>query len=236
MLTNEQSEKLIAFVLYPGLTPLDMVGPLQVLTSLSALAPQYRTVVVGQRIEPMDSDIHVQMLPDKTFDAMPRPFALIVPGGGVPTLRAMSNAAIRQYVRTAAETAEIVGSVCTGALILAAVGLLKGRQATTHWAFAKVLEHLGATYRRKRWVEDGKYITAAGVSAGIDMGLRLAARLTDEATARQVQLSIEYDPQPPFGRIDWDHIGLLPRTVRAGVTLAAPFLAFQPKRMTSQGR
>jgi transcriptional regulator GlxA family with amidase domain len=236
MMTNEQSEKLIAFVLYPGLTPLDMVGPLQVLTGLSALAPQYRTVVVGERIEPMDSDIHVQLLPDRTFDAVPHPFALIVPGGGVPTLRAMNNAAIRQYVRTAAETAEVVGSVCTGALILAAVGLLKGRQATTHWAFAKVLEHLGATYHRKRWVEDGKYITAAGVSAGIDMALRLAARLTDEATARQVQLGIEYDPQPPFGRIDWDHMGLLPRTMRAGVTLAAPFLAYQPKRMISQGR
>jgi transcriptional regulator GlxA family with amidase domain len=103
--------------------------------------------------------------------------------------------------------------VCTGALILAAVALLEGRQVTTHWAYHplhwayhRLLERLGATYLPQRWVEDGKFITSAGVSAGIDMALALVARLTDEPTARRVQVAIEYDPQPPFGGIDWGQV------------------------------
>jgi transcriptional regulator GlxA family with amidase domain len=100
----------------------------------------------------------------------------------------------------------VVGSVCTGAMILAAAGLLDGRNATTHWSHHKLLERLGATYLPQRWVEDGKFITSAGVSAGIDMALALVARLTDEPTARMVQLWIEYDPQPPFGGIDWGQV------------------------------
>jgi transcriptional regulator GlxA family with amidase domain len=91
-------------------------------------------------------------------------------------------------------------------LVLAAAGLLEGRQATTHWAYHRLLERLGATYLPQRWVEDGKFITSAGVSAGIDMALALVARLTDEPTARRVQLAIEYDPHPPFGPIDWDQV------------------------------
>ena len=95
-------------------------------------------------------------------------------------------------------------SVCTGALILAAAGLLEGRPATTHWAYWRLLERLGARYvPEQRWVEDGKFITSAGVSAGIDMALHLVERLTDEATARRVQLGIEYDPKPPHGGIQW---------------------------------
>jgi transcriptional regulator GlxA family with amidase domain len=101
--------------------------------------------------------------------------------------------------------AEIVASVCTGALILAAAGLLEGRRATTHWAYAGVLERLGARYVRERWVEDGKHLTSAGVSAGIDMALHLTERLTSADFARLVQLGIEYDPRPPGGPIDWDH-------------------------------
>jgi hypothetical protein len=94
------------------------------------------------------------------------------------------------------------------------VGLLEGRQATTHWAASRALESLGATYQRKRWVEDGKFIMSAGVSAGIDMGLYLAARLTDEASARQVQLWLDYDPQPPFGRLNYDDMGFRFRLAR----------------------
>jgi transcriptional regulator GlxA family with amidase domain len=88
-------------------------------------------------------------------------------------------------------------------LILAAAGLLEGRKATTHWAHYRTLEQLGATYIKRRWVEDGKFITSAGVSAGIDMALHLLARLSDEQTAKRVQLGIEYEPEPPFGPIDW---------------------------------
>jgi transcriptional regulator GlxA family with amidase domain len=237
MAAEEQGEqKTIAFVLYPGLTVFDLVGPLQVLTTLSAIAPQYRTVIVGERVEPTDTDIRVKMIPTHSFEEMPNPSIVLVPGGGVPTLKAMRNEAIRGYVRSAAETAEVAGSVCTGALILGSVGLLEGRQATTHWAYYKILEELGAKYVRKRWVEDGKFICSAGVSAGIDMALALAARLTDEETARRVQRSLGYDPHPPFGGIDYDHLGALAGTVRAGLSLAAPVIAARPKQLTRQNR
>jgi len=236
-MTEEQDVKTIAFVLYPGLTPLDLTGPLQVLSALNEISSEYRTVIVGERVESMQSDIPtLRMIPNNTFEEVPRPFAFIGPGGIGPTVRAMSNEAIRSYVRSAAETAEVVGSVCTGALILASVGLLDGRQAPTHWAFYKVLEQFGAKYVCKRWVEDGKFICSAGVSAGIDMALRLAARLTDEQKARQVQYRLGYDPEPPFGGIDYEHIGLQLGAARAGVSLAAPMIAAKPKRLARQGR
>jgi transcriptional regulator GlxA family with amidase domain len=118
----------------------------------------------------------------------------------------MGNPTIVDYVRSAADRAEIVASVCTGALILGAAGLLDGRPATTHWGYHRVLEALGARYVPQRWVEDGRFITAAGVSAGIDMALRLVARLIDEQTARLLQLGIEYDPQRPYGGIAWHRV------------------------------
>jgi len=236
MATDEHNQKTIAFVLYPGLTVFDLAGPLQIFTGVSELVPEYRAVVVGERVEPMNTDIRVNMIPTHTFEEVPNPSVLLVPGGDVPTLRAMGNEPIRNYVRSAAETAEVAGSICTGALILASVGLLEGRQATTHWAYYKVLEQFGATYVRKRWVEDGKFISSAGVSAGIDAALALAARLTDEETARRVQRSLGYDPHPPFGGIDYDHLGTLFNTVRAGLSLAAPVIAARPKRLTSQNR
>jgi len=238
MAAEGQNEKTIVFVLYPGLTVFDLTGPLQVFTALSRIAPEYRTVVLAERLKPTATDIPgaLKVLPNATFAEVPHPFAFIVPGGAGPTLRALHNEAIRAYVRSAAETAEVVGSVCTGALILASVGLLEGRRATTHWAFYKVLEQFGATYVRQRWVEDGKFISSAGVSAGIDMALQLAARLTDEHTAREVQFQLGYDPDPPFGGIDYDHIGGQLGMWRAAVSLAAPVIAAKPKRLTSQGR
>jgi transcriptional regulator GlxA family with amidase domain len=236
MATEQENQKTIAFVLYPGLTVFDLTGPLQVLTALGTVAPQYRTVIVGERVEPTDTDIRVKMIPTHAFEEVPHPSVLLVPGGGVPTLRAMRNEPIRNYVRSASETAEVAGSVCTGALILGSVGLLEGRQATTHWAYYKILEELGAKYVRKRWVEDGKFICSAGVSAGIDMALALTARLTDEETARQVQRSLGYDPHPPFGGIDYDHLGAWAGTVRAGLSVAAPMIAAKPKRLTRQNR
>lgn len=232
MATQRTGEKIVAFVLYPGLTPLDLVGPLQVFASLQKVAPEYRPVVVAERIAPLASDIEVDMVADKTFAEVPHPHILVVPGGVGGTLRAMSDEPLRRYVRTAAESAEVVASVCTGALILAAVGLLEGRPATTHWVAPGILRSYGSPYRRARWVEDGKIITAAGVSAGIDMALHLVARLTDEETARRVQLDIEYDPQPPSGRIDWSRIGALPRALRATTSLLAPLMTRRPKRLS----
>jgi len=209
-----QPETTIAFVLYPGLTPLDLIGPLQVFTTLGTYAqlglpvPPTRTVVVGERLEAMDSDTPVKLTPSATFDQLPNPTIVIVPGGGMPTVRAAGNEAILDYVRSAADTAQVCASVCTGALILAAAGLLEGRPATTHWAYWRLLEKLGARYvPEQRWVEDGKFITSAGVSAGIDMALYLTERLTDETIARMVQLGIEYDPKPPPRRHPMEHRG-----------------------------
>jgi transcriptional regulator GlxA family with amidase domain len=118
----------------------------------------------------------------------------------------MGDQVLRDSLRQVAGTASVVGSVCTGAMILAAAGLLEDRNATTHWSHHRLLERLGATYLPERWVEDGKLITSAGVSAGIDMARALVARLTDQPTARMVQLWIEYDPHPPFGGIDWAQV------------------------------
>jgi transcriptional regulator GlxA family with amidase domain len=225
----------IAVVLYPGLTALDLVGPLQVLTELERFAPRYRTVVVGAHTDPMATDLPLQLTADRSFAEVPHPDVLVVPGGRNGTIRAMGDPGVRTYVRTAAASADVVGSVCTGSLILGAVGLLRGRQATTNWFFAGVLKPLGATYHRQRWIEDGNVTMSAGVSAGIDWALHLVARLTDEATARRVQLALDYDPQPPFGGIDWAHIPPLPRAMRAAIGLLAPVIAAEPKRLARAG-
>jgi transcriptional regulator GlxA family with amidase domain len=195
-----QEPKTIAFMLYPGIKLLDMVGPLQVFSVLQGFNDQYRPVVVAERIEPMPTDTPLTVIADKTFDEVPDPAVVLVPGGGAPTIKAMGDPVIRDYLRRVAGTSELVGSVCTGAMILAAAGLLEGRNATTHWSHHRLLERLGATYLPERWVEDGKVITSAGVSAGIDLALALVARLTDEPTARMVQLWIEYDAHPPLRR------------------------------------
>jgi transcriptional regulator GlxA family with amidase domain len=228
-------ERDIAFVLYPGLTVLDAIGPLQVLTALQRLVPGYRTVTVWARREPVPTDAGVAVVPDRTFEEVPHPAIVLVPGGGLPTIRAMSDPLVRNYVRSAAASAELITSVCTGSLILGAVGLLEGRQATTNWFYSKVLKNLGATYRRHRWVEDGNLLTSAGVSAGIDMGLHLAACLTDEATARRVQRAIDYDPQPPWGGIDYADIPRRSRAMRGAIGLISPIVTARTERLTRAG-
>jgi transcriptional regulator GlxA family with amidase domain len=227
-----QEPKTVAFVLYPGITLLDMVGPLQVFSVLQGFNDQYRPVVVAERIEPMPTDTPLTVIADKTFDEVPDPAVVLVPGGGAPTIKAMGDPVIRNYLRRVAGTSELVGSVCTGAMILAAAGLLEGRNATTHWSHHRLLERLGATYLPDRWVEDGKVITSAGVSAGIDLALALVARLTDEPTARMVQLWIEYDPHPPFRRDRLDPGG--PGHGRAGGDPMGPDAAGRPAGSSGQ--
>ena len=196
-------EKTIVLLVFPELTLLDLVGPLQVLRGLPA---PFRTVVVGERVEPMTTDTGLAITPEKSLRDVPRPFVVVVPGGP-GSVASMGNEAIQAYLRQVAPGAEVMGSVCTGALVLAATGMLEGRRATTHWAYAAELEKLGARYVRERSVEDGKFMTGGGVSAGIDMAIALAARLTDRATAERIQLGLEYDPHPPFGGIDWSRVG-----------------------------
>ncbi|OQO93958.1 thiamine biosynthesis protein ThiJ [Saccharomonospora piscinae] len=196
--------KTIAFVLYPGLTPLDLVGPLQVLSNLGFLRPEFETVVVAEHPGVVQSDSTLRIEPDRTFDEVPEPFGIVVPGGLVPTLRALTDETLLGWLRRVSSGADVVGSVCTGALILGAAGLLDGRRATTHWAFLDLLEVFGAVPVSQRWVADGPVFTAAGVSAGIDAALHLAATLAGEDVARQIQFGIEYDPHPPLGPLNWD--------------------------------
>ena len=117
---------------------------------------------------------------------------------------------------------------------MAAVGLLEGREVTTHWAYAAYLKQLGARYVQKRWTTSGTIVNAAGVSAGIDMALALVSRLTDEETARRVQWLIQYDPQPPFGGIDYQHLKRFPRLLRGIYTLRAPLYTGKARRRSSQ--
>jgi transcriptional regulator GlxA family with amidase domain len=200
--------KTIAFVAYPGLTPLDLIAPMTtflVLTrGLVGTSHQYRTVCVAERVESIGSDTPMSVVPDNAFEEVPAPFAIIVPGGGMASLEAMGNDRLINYLRFAQHGAEIVGSVSTGAFILAAAGLLEGRRATTHPAYGELLQKMGVNYVQRDWVEDGRFITAAGVSGGIDMALYLVARLKNEEEAKDIQTVIEYDPHPPFGSIEQD--------------------------------
>jgi transcriptional regulator GlxA family with amidase domain len=196
-------ERTIAFLVFPEITPLDLVGPLQVLKALEGQS-DLRTVTVGERIEPIETDLPFRILPERTLDDVPEPYGIVVPGGLIGPFHAMASDRIMGWLRNAAPKAAFVSSVCTGSLVLAALGLLEGKKATTHWSFLPQLARFGATPVKGRWVEDGNVITAAGVSAGIDMALALAARLTNEASAKAAQLILEYEPQPPFGPISWD--------------------------------
>jgi transcriptional regulator GlxA family with amidase domain len=203
---EDDKARTIAFVTYPGLTLLELVGPITAFyglaRSLMSTSGEYRTVSVAERVEPLDSNTPMALIPDKAFEEVPAPFALIVPGGGVNALKAMGNERILDYLRFAAHGAEIVGSVSTGAFLLAAAGLLDGRQATTHPAYGELIQKFGVNYVRRNWVEDGRFITAAGVSGGIDMALYLVAKLKNEREAKSIQTVIEYDPRPPFGGLE----------------------------------
>jgi transcriptional regulator GlxA family with amidase domain len=200
--------KTIAFVAYPGLTPLDLIAPMTTFLGLTrglvGTSRHYRTVCVAERVEPIGSDTPMAIIPDNAFEEVPSPFAIIVPGGGLASLEAMGNERLLNYLRFAEHGAEIVGSVSTGAFVLAAAGLLEDRQATTHPAYGELLGKLGVNYVQRDWVEDGRFITAAGASGGIDMALYLVARLKNEQEAKNIQTVIEYEPHPPFGGLQQD--------------------------------
>ncbi|MFE0022280.1 DJ-1/PfpI family protein [Amycolatopsis sp. NPDC059021] len=196
--------KTIAFVVFPGLTPLDLVGPLQVLGMLEYLRPEeYRVAVVAERIEAYETDAVLKIVPSHTFADVPAPDVVVVPGGATPAFRAMTDETLLGYLREASAHAEITASVCSGSLLLGAAGLMKGRRATTHWTAFELLPEFGIIPVRQRWVEDGPMLTAAGVSAGIDMGLHLVSRLAGDEIARMAQFGTEYDPEPPLGPLDW---------------------------------
>jgi putative intracellular protease/amidase len=178
----------IAVALFPRLTALDAIGPYEVLQRL----PDASVTFVGHR----KGEVRTV---DASFDELPDPDVVVVPGG-IGTRALLADEPILSWVRKAHETSKFTTSVCTGSMVLAAAGLLPGLEATTHWSATTELAGLGAVPASQRVVEhlDKRIITGAGVSAGIDMALRLAELLTDQTTAKAMQLMIEYDPQPPF--------------------------------------
>ncbi|MBF4595159.1 DJ-1/PfpI family protein [Curtobacterium flaccumfaciens] len=183
----------IAFLLFPHLTQLDLTGPAQVLSRV----PGARVEYVAATLDPVPSDCGLALVPTVTIgDAGPAD-VLVVPGGD-GAFDAMLDPDVVAFVRRQAEHATWITSVCTGAFVLGAAGLLAGRRATTHWASKPMLEAFGAQPVDARIARDGAVVSAAGVSAGIDMALWLAAELAGRPAAEAIQLQIEYDPQPPF--------------------------------------
>lgn len=183
----------IGFVLFPDMTQLDFTGPAQVLTRMGNTTIE----LVAKSLDPVPTDAGFTLQPTATFASARMPDVLFVPGGfGI--VPAMEDAQTVAWVRQAGEQAQWVTAVCTGALLLGAAGLLKGYRATTHWASHHNLALFGAEPVHERYVFDRNRVTGGGVTAGIDFGLALVAAIRGDDHAKFVQLSIEYDPQPPF--------------------------------------
>ncbi len=180
---------------YPNMTPLDLMGPLQAWSMWPGASIQ----VVWKKLEPIPTDTGMAILPTHTLsDAEPDPDILFVGGGTAGTLQLMEDPEIIKFLRTTGAKANWITSVCTGALVLGAAGLLQGYKATTHWAAVEMLAAYGAEYTEGRYVIDRNRATGGGVTAGIDFGLALMAEMGFEEEAKMVQLGMEYAPQPPF--------------------------------------
>ncbi|HEF4763032.1 TPA: DJ-1/PfpI family protein [Pseudomonas putida] len=183
----------IGFLLFPQVQQLDLTGPYDVLASL----PDVKVHLIWKDLVPVIASTGLLLKPTITFDDCPKLDVICVPGGsGVGPL--MEDDRTLAFLREQAADARYVTSVCTGALVLGAAGLLKGKRATTHWAYHELLTPLGAIAVKDRVVRDGNLLTGGGITAGIDFALTLAAELFDRDTAELVQLQLEYAPAPPF--------------------------------------
>jgi cyclohexyl-isocyanide hydratase len=215
----------IGFVIFPQLTQLDFTGPLQVLSRLPGAAMH----IIAKSDAPVPSDCGLSLVPTSTF-ATPSLDVICVPGGfGV--VQAIEDRETVEFVRRQAAGAKYVTSVCTGAFVLGAAGLLKGRRATTHWAYTDLLPMVGAVHEKARIVKDGNIITAGGVTSGIDFALSIAADIAGTAVAQSIQLSIEYDPAPPF---DAGHPDRAPEAAKS--RLAARYETSREAYRASLGR
>ena len=184
----------VAIPIFDGLTALDAIGPYEVLSRLPDAHVHFLAAEPGPK---RTENRMLAVTADRTLDDLKTPEVIVMPGG-YGTRALMHDEHMLDWVRAAHETSEWTTSVCTGALVLGAAGILDGLEATSHWALMDALGRLGAIPVRRRVVEQGKVITAAGVSSGIDMALTLAARIAGADLARATQLAIEYDPEPPF--------------------------------------
>lgn len=190
---SKLSPQSVAFLLFPNVTQLDLTGPAQVLSRLG----NTELNLVWKDKEPVPTDAGFPLLPTATFDEIDEVNILCVPGG-FGTMDVMQDPEVLEWLRKVAAKADWVTSVCTGSLILGAAGLLKGYRSGCHWASIDQLAFFGATPVRERIVEDRNRFSGGGVTSGIDFALALAARIRNEDFARFIQLSIEYDPMPPF--------------------------------------
>jgi cyclohexyl-isocyanide hydratase len=195
----------IGFVIFPGITQLDFTGPFEVLSriatppSLSEASrfAQAQIHVVAKTMQPVVSDRGLGIMPTCTFADCP-PLDLICVSGGAGIVEALDDSETIDFIRREGARARVVTSVCIGAFLLGAAGLLKGRRAVTHWAHVDLLPLVGARYEKARIVRDGNVVTSAGVSAGIDFAFEVVAALAGPEVAEAIQLAIEYDPAPPF--------------------------------------
>jgi cyclohexyl-isocyanide hydratase len=204
----------IGLLAFPAMTQLDLTGPLQVFTSL----PNAEVHVLWKTLDPIRTHGGLTLIPDTTLADCPALDVICVPGGA-GVLDLMDDPDVLSFLRTQAEHATFVGSICTGSLVLGAAGLLRGKHATTHWAWTDLLAPLGAIATKGRVVRDGKFMTGGGVTAGIDFALTMVAELAGQEVAETIQLGIEYAPAPPFdaGSPDTARPELV-AAVRAGMT------------------
>jgi cyclohexyl-isocyanide hydratase len=183
----------IGLLLFPNITQLDLTGPYEVFIKF----PDANVRLIWKTLDPLTAGGGMQIVPDTTFADCPQLDLVCVPGGaGMNPL--LNDDETLAFLKQQAANARYVTSVCTGALVLGAAGLLKGKRATTHWMSHDMLEALGAIPVTERYVIDGNIVTGGGVTAGIDFALAIAADLHGEDVARSIQLAIEYDPAPPF--------------------------------------
>lgn len=183
----------VGMVLFPDLTQLDLTGPYEVF----ARTPGVEVSLLASSLAPVCSERGLAIVPDTTFADAPRLNILFVPGGAGAT-QAMEDKEILGFLTEREPEAKYITSVCTGSLVLGAAGLLRGYRATTHWLSLDLLKMLGAEPVGERVVKDRNRVTGGGITAGIDFALVMAAELRGEATAREIQLMMEYDPEPPF--------------------------------------
>jgi len=183
----------IGFLIYPDVTQLDVTGPAQVLSSI----PGAQIHMIWKDLNPVPTDVGFCIVPNTTFETCP-PLDVICVPGGMGQVALMSDESVLAFLRKQGEQARYITSVCSGALLLGAAGLLQGYKSACHWAFRDMLPSFGAEPVAKRVVTDRNRISGGGVTAGIDFALTLAAELADEETAKAIQLRIEYDPLPPF--------------------------------------
>lgn len=183
----------IGLLLFPKITQLDMTGPYEVFTKF----PDAEVLLVAKTMEPVTADGGMQILPTTTMASCPSLDIVCVPGGaGMNPL--LNDAETLAFLQKQAKVARYVTSVCTGALVLGAAGLLRGKRAATHWMSREMLSSFGAIPVAERVVKDGNVITGGGVTAGIDFALTVAAEAFSPDLAKAIQLGIEYNPQPPF--------------------------------------